>query len=209
MEVNRLDQSGKTSWRATLDMIYLLCNEQADLSYDYRDVNGWKLPCVDFRLDDPAEIVLPRCRTEDVDMIDKWQTCEVVLGDEVPEGLCRETVFLMQANSAAASIYRAFKMSLSVLCELSLPAEFLWSSVLLPPLCSDLGILLMREKLCWEWGSIHTIWLHNELDESVKAAMKHVYGCGELRIQNMTTANTWVAGHVEEALLIDTIKRNV
>lgn len=207
MKANCIDQNGKTSWQGTLDMIYLLCNEKADLSYDYRDLNGWKLPCVDFRLDAPSEIVLPASNAESGDPVEVWETCSVVLGEVLPEGLSASTVFLMRANSAAASVYRAFKMTLSMLRELSLPAEFLWSSVVLAPLCTNLDLLLDREKKCWELGSIHTIWLRCEQDDLVKAAMEKVISFGELRVQNMTTANTWIAGRNEDSRLMEAIKQ--
>ena len=209
MKANCIDPNGKTSWQGTLDMIYQLCNGKADLSYDYRDMGGWKLPCVDFRLDAPDEIALPRSRSESGTEIDRWERCSVVLGDKVPDGLRADVVFLMQSTSAAASVYRAFKMSLSVPNGLSIPAEFLWSSVPLAPLSSTSDVLLAREKLCWEWGAIHTIWLNCGQDELVKDAMKRVDKCGELRIQNMTTANTWVIGHTDESRLIDILRREI
>ncbi len=36
----------------------------------------------------------------------------------------------------------------------------------------------------------------------VKAAMTAMNRCGELRVQNMATANTWVSGSVDEAELL-------
>ena len=48
----------------------------------------------------------------------------------------------------------------------------------------------------------HTIWLRSSDDEAVKAAMTAMNRCGELRVQNMATANTWVSGSVDEAELL-------
>lgn len=207
MKANCLEQNGKTCWQGTLDMIYLLCNEQADLSYDYRDFNGWNMPCVDFRLDAPSEIALPQSSLEKIGIVDRWDVCSVVLGDVVPEGIQSKHVFAMRETSTAASIYRAFKMTLSIIRQLSLPAEFLWSSVVLAPLSNNIDVLLDREKKCWELGSIHTIWLRCEQDDLVKAAMEKVISCGELRVQNMTTANTWIAGRNEDSRLMEAINQ--
>ena len=49
---------------------------------------------------------------------------------------------------------------------------------------------------------MHTVWLRSSDDEAVKAAMTAMNRCGELRVQNMATANTWVSGSVDEAELL-------
>ena len=62
MHIKDLDVENRRSWQGALDMIFTLCGEAADLSFDCRMLGSRnKLPTVEFRLDAPAELTLPPC----------------------------------------------------------------------------------------------------------------------------------------------------
>lgn len=208
MQVIALEENGHGLWQKTLDMIQSLCDGQADLGYDYRDAGGWKLPCVDFRLDAPAELLPPVSREEDGACVDLWQHGAVVLGMSVPAQLQAETVWLLPPNGASAVIYRAFRRSVALLRQLGLPVEFSWSSVPLAPQCDDLSLLLRREEEFWQLGSVHTVWLRCEDPENLKDILRTLPPSGQVRVQEMRSANTWVQGILQEAELVEKLKKS-
>lgn len=60
MHIKDLDVENRRSWQGALDMIFTLCGEAADLSFDCRMLGSRnKLPTVEFRLDAPAELTRP------------------------------------------------------------------------------------------------------------------------------------------------------
>ncbi len=197
--VRDLDVENRSSWQGALDMIFALCGEAADLSFDCRMLGGRKTPTAEFRLDDPAELELPRVEKTADGAVETWKYGTVMLVEhppvQVPDA---EKVFLLRPDGAAAVTYRAFKEAVRVLTDLKLPAEFSWTSIPLAPLCDDLSLTLAREAAAYAFGALHTIWLRSPDDGAVKTAMADVQHCGELRVQNMATANTWIAGGVNE-----------
>lgn len=201
--VKDLDVENRNSWQGALDMIFALCAEAADLSFDCRMLGGRKTPTAEFRLDAPAELALP-VATETADgTLEAWKYGTVLLTDrqpaELPEG---SPLFLLRPNGAAAVTYRAFKEVVRVLTELGIPAEFSWSSIPLAPLCDDPAVTREREEQSYAYGAVHTVWARCPSDGAVKEAMGAVGACGELRVQNMATANTWITGAVEEEKLL-------
>lgn len=201
--VKDLDVENRNSWQGALDMIFALCGEAADLSFDCRMLGGRKTPTAEFRLDAPAELALPDI-TETADgTAEVWKYGTVLLTDhrpaEPPEG---SPLFLLRPDGAAAVTYRAFKETVRVLTELGIPSEFSWSSIPLAPLCDDLAVTLAREAQSYACGAVHTLWVRCPADETVKEAMGAMGPCGELRVQNMATANTWISGAVEEEKLL-------
>lgn len=204
MHIKDLDVENRRSWQGALGMIFTLCGEAADLSFDCRMLGSRnKLPTVEFRLDAPAELTLPHVASTADGTVEVWKYGTVILTDHIPAQVPEATtVFLLRPDGAAAVTYRAFKESVRVLTELKLPAEFSWSSIFLAPLCDDLSLTLAREAAAYAYGAMHTIWLRSSDDEAVKAAMTAMNRCGELRVQNMATANTWVSGSVDEAELL-------
>ena len=181
MHIKDLDVENRRSWQGALDMIFTLCGEAADLSFDCRMLGSRnKLPTVEFRLDAPAELTLPHVASTADGTVEVWKYGTVILTDHIPAQMPER----------------------SEETELKLPAEFSWSSIFLASLCDDLSLTLAREAAAYAYGAMHTIWLRSSDDEAVKAAMTAMNRCGELRVQNMATANTWVSGSVDEAELL-------
>ena len=204
--VTDLDLENRSSWQGALDMVFALCGEAADLSFDCRMLGEDKTPTVEIRLDNPAELALPRTAEADGATVETWKYGTVVLAEERPAKLPEGPVFLLRRGGAAAVTYRAFKETVRVLMELGIPAEFSWSSIPLAPLCDDLSVTLRRERDSWQYGAVHTLWVRCAEDEPLRAAMRRMGPCGQLRAQNMATANTWVIGSVEQEKLLDGLK---
>lgn len=204
--VTDLDMENRRSWQGALDMIFALCGEAADLSFDCRMLGEDKTPTVEIRLDCPAELSLPQTlETEDM-TVETWKYGTVVLAEEPPAKLPEGTVFVLRRGGAAAVTYRAFKETVRVLTELGVPTEFSWSSIPLAPLCDDLSVTLKREQDSYQYGAVHTLWVRCAEDEPLREAMKGMGPCGQLRAQNMATANTWIAGSVDQNRLLEGLK---
>jgi len=199
--VKDLDMENRYSWQGVLEMLMALCGEAADLSFDYRVLGEKKLPSLEIRLDRPAELREPQSAVEEGIDRETWNFGTVVLTDRIPEDLPDGPVWLLRRSGAAAVAYRAFRETVKVLNRLGLPAEFSWSSIPLAPICDDLSITARRERICCSQGAIHTIWVRCPEDEQLKKALRSSKECGQLMVQNMSTANTWIAGGVDEDLL--------
>jgi hypothetical protein len=197
-----IDMENRNAWQGALVMLLGLCGEAADLSFDSRSVDGWKLPTLELRFDAPAELQLPQVTAMPWGTAEHWDRGTVLLAESKPEALPEGPVWLLKKNGAAAVIYRAFREAVRVLQEVGLPAEFAWSSLPLAPLCDDETRMGEKEKACWALGAIHTLWLRCEQDEVLQEALRKAGSCGQLQAQNMTTANTWILGQVEEELLL-------
>lgn len=204
--VTDLDLENRSSWQGALDMIFALCGEAADLSFDCRMLGGDRTPTVEIRLDNPAELSLPMVTESDGASVERWKYGMVVLADERPASLPEGCVFLLRRNGAAAVTYRAFKETVRVLTELGISAEFSWSSIPLAPLCDDLSVTLKREADSWRFGAVHTLWVRCRQEETLKCSMKQMGPCGLLQVQNMATANTWITGSVDQASLLEGLK---
>ena len=207
MNVRDLDINNRSSWQGALDMLLALCGEAADLSFDCRDLGGWKLPSVEIRLDKPEELQLPETeQLPDGSAVERWCFGTVVLADAIPEELPADAAWLLRSDGAASVTYRAFKEAVRVLQAVELPAEFAWSSIPLAPLCQDAAVMAEKEQACYGLGAVHTLWVRSDDDEVVKAAVKKAGACGQIRMQNMATANTWVGGELREEDLLAKLK---
>lgn len=200
--VHDLDLREHFSWQHVLDMIFHLCGEAADLSFDSRSLGTRQIATAEFRLDAPAAVKLPEISKADGAEVHVWSHGTVVLTDSViPKDLPGKEAWLLRRNGAGAVTYRAFLESVRVLERLGLPAEFSWSSVPLAPICADGAKLAAKEQAAWSLGAIHTVWLRNGSDEAVCQRLRAIPVCGELRVQNMQTANTWIAGRTDAQAL--------
>lgn len=201
--VTDLDFDNKNSWQGALNMIYALCGEAADLSYDYRRFGALRLPTLEIRLDNPAELEEPILAERGGVRAERWNYGTVVLADTVPERLPDGPVWLLRSGGTAAAAYRAFLETVRVLRALYLPPEFSWSSLPLAPVCDDPELMRRRQADCFACGAIHTVWLRCPKDETVKSALRAMENCGQLRVQNMATANTWIVGKTDDAKILD------
>ena len=201
--VKDLDFENHWSWKGVLDMLNVLAKDAADLSFAYRDLGGWKLPTIEIRLDKPEELDLPNTIEANFTEEDLWDEGCVILSDEAPEIPEDGNVWYMRKNGAAAVAYHAFKEAVRVYRDFGGQVEFVWSSIPLAPVCNDVHLTEGREQAAREIGAVHTLWVHEESDETVKARLREQPSCGELRIQNMTTANTWIRGKTDEDRLFE------
>ena len=201
--VKDLDFENRSSWQGALTMLYSLCGESADLSFDCRMLGGRNLPTLEIRLDNPAELEEPSAVTEKETRVETWKYGTVVLSDKKPEDVPAGPVWLLRNTGGAAVTYRAFRETVRVLRELDLPAEFSWSSLPLVPICDNLQITARRELDSYACGAIHTLWLRCPEEDRLKRAMRAMGKCGQLRVQNMATANTWIIGKTDEAKLLE------
>lgn len=204
--VKDLDLQERYSWQGVLSLLLTLCGEAADLSFDLRALGQGTLPTLEIRLDRPEELEEPGTEVRDGARLETWSRGTVVLAAEIPGWVLPEgPVWIMRESGAAAVTYRAFRETVRLLSGLKaagLPARFSWSSIPLAPICDDPAVLARRERAAWLWGAVHTVWLRCEEEERLKAALRTVEQCGQLRAQNMTTANTWIAGRVDETALL-------
>ncbi len=201
-----LDFENRNSWQGALNMLFSLCGESADLSFDYRLLGGLRLPTLEVRLDNPAELEQPLTAAWGDACVETWKYGSVVLADRKPEELPEGQVWLLRNTGAAAVTYRAFRETVRVLKALGLPAEFSWSSLPLVPACDDLTITARRELDSYAYGAIHTLWLRCPAEDWLKGALRAMGKCGQLRVQNMSTANTWIIGVTDGAKLEDGLR---
>ena len=204
--VTDLDFDNRNTWQGALKMLLALCGESADLSFDFRTVGDLRLPTVELRLDNPAELTLPEVLLWEEASAEVWSNGTVIMADRKPEKMPDGPVWLLRHRGTAAVTYRAFREAVRVLAALSLPAEFSWSSIPLAPVCDDLELTLRREADSYAFCAIHTVWLRCPRDETLKSAMGALGRCGQLRVQNMATANTWIVGETAESRLLDAFR---
>lgn len=205
--VKDMDFENSWSWQGVLDMVMVLTDRASDQSFAYREMGGWKLPSVEFRLDHPEELSYPQIERTDHTEKDKWSRGTVILSDEIPEVPAEGNVWYMRRNGAAAIAYRAFRETVRAYRALGGKIEFVWSSIPLSPVAGDIRLTEKREQALYSKGAIHTVWIHEESDDMVTDRMKRLPPCGEFRVQNMTTANTWIIGNTDDEGLIEYLKR--
>lgn len=201
-QVIDIDLQGRYAWQGALKMILALCGEAADLSFDCRKLNAWQPPTVEFRLDKPEELKRPKTVQTPNGYVDTWPRGTVIVTDRMPETFPEGPVWLLKEGGAASVIYHAFLETVRVLTELGLPVVYAWSSIPLATVCDDLARLRQRESDCYLYGAIHTIWVRCPEDVPIREALSRMHLCGELRVQNMATANTWIRGAVDERRLL-------
>lgn len=196
-----LDFHSRRSWQGALDLIFALCGRAADLSFDMRTLGSCRLPTGEFRLDQPEKLRLPEITAWTGASAERWENGTVLLADTWPETVPDGDVWVLRRTGAAAVTYRAFRETVRVLAAVGLPSEFAWSSIPLAPVCDDASVTERAETLCYRCGAIHTLWLRCPSDEKVRTALGSLSGCGQLRVQNMATANTWISGRLDEERL--------
>ena len=112
---------------------------------------------------------------------------------------------LAVASGAAAITYAAFKECIRVFRSLEIPPQLVWSSIPLAPMAFDLQLTQQKMQACYAIGAVHTIWVRSE-DALICAALKRLAPCGQVQVQNMATANTWLSGKRNDARLLDHLR---
>jgi len=204
-EIYDIDVRNHHSWQEMLKMITRLCDDSADCTFSCRNADGWKIPTLEVRLDRPDELEEPERQAAGKYKADVWKNKTVIFADDVPEKIPDGEVFLLRENGAAAVTYRAFREIIRVMRKVKEKPEFLWSSVPLSPVCDTVSVTFEKEKKMYSCGAVHTLWVRGR-DEDIRGELQLITGCGELRVQNMATANTWITGSTEDTELLKVIK---
>lgn len=198
MRVIDLDWQGHRSWQSVLQMLLELCDRRADITFGVRQIGTAQVPTLEVRLDNPAGLSGP----ERLDGgADRWQAGTVLLAGEQPHQLPEGRVWLLRESGAGAVIYRAFRQAVEMMEPLRGELEFSWSSVPLSPVCDDVELTHRREALCYSYGAIHTLWVRSRSELALKERLRQLPPCGQLQVQNMATANTWIIPQEEDRLL--------
>ena len=202
-----LDINNRASWQGVLEMLTALCGGAADLSYAYRDTGGFKLPVIEIRLDRPEEMDLPSVIEGEVRR-DYWDRGTVLTAETLPDLSAEDgDVWALRENGTAVVAYHAFIEAIRVFRELDLDTQFVWSQIPLAPACDDVRITKSRERVMFSLGAVHTVWVREDSDERIKEKIREMKDCGELRVQNMATANTWIAGRTDEKAVLGFLQR--
>lgn len=184
------------TWQEALMLFTRLCAGRADISYGDRLIGSYRLPMLEARLDDPARLLPPVKQGA----LHNWTECAVAIGDS--EGIPSEAYRLPETGAAAAA-YAAF-LSLAELLELiakQLPRDtfqWAWYNVPVPTFCDDGELMAKRVRAAYEKGAVLSLWLRSDGDEPVREALRSLPAYGQVRIHNLTSANTWVAGAEDE-----------
>ncbi len=185
------------TWQEALGLFTRLCAGRADISYGDRLIGSYRLPVLEARLDDPAHLLPPRRQAN----LHSWTECAVAIGDSegIPTGAYR-----LPDTGAAAAAYAAF-LSLAELLELiakQIPRDtfqWAWYNVPVPTFCDNKDLMEKRVHAAYEKGAVLSLWLRTDKDESVQEALRSLPAYGQVRIHNLTTANTWIAGAEDES----------
>ena len=184
------------TWQEALELFTRLCGSKADISYGDRSVKSYRLPALEVRLDNPADLTPP----EKQNGMHIWKQGRVAFGEQKSGHADMDYI---PDTGAAAAVYPAF-LSLAETLELigaSLPREsfqWAWYSIPVPAFCDDVDLMAKRVRASYEKGAVLSLWLRCDTDEPIKAALRALPVCGQVRLHNMTTANTWIAGSEDE-----------
>ena len=186
------------TWQEALDLFTRLCAGRADISYGDRLIGSYRLPVLEARLDDPARLLPPLKQGN----LHSWTECTVSIGDD-QDNLPAEAYHLPETGAAAAA-YAAF-LSLAELLELiakQLPRDtfqWAWYNIPVPTFCDDGSLMEKRVRAAYEKGAVLSLWLRLDEDEPVQKALRSLPAYGQVRIHNLTTAHTWIAGAEDES----------
>ncbi len=189
---------GTTSWHGVLDLLHRLCAGAADLSYGDRVIANRRLPSLEARLDDPARLMPPDIREN----MHIWPDCKVLLGGSVPQTLAGD-IYLMPQSGASASVYQAFLALVNLLALLGglldrVSFQWAWYSIPIAPFCDDLAETQARWRAASEMGAVLSLWTRCDKDEAMREALAALPPSGEVRLHNLKTANTVIAGSIRE-----------
>ncbi len=189
-----LGVSNAASWHGILELLHRLCGGAADISYGDRVVSGFRLPSLEIRLDDPARLIPP----DRQGTVHVWHDCAVAFGTGVPDVPAGD-VYLMLECGAAATVYHAFLSLTELLAALGTTLDrttfqWAWYSIPLAPFCDDLTKAQVRWQVAASMGAVCSLWMRCDNDESIRLALHSLPPCGEVRIHNLKTANTLIAG---------------
>ncbi len=185
------------TWQEALILFTRLCAGRADISYGDRLIGSYRLPVLEARLDDPARLLPPVKQGS----LHNWTECAVSIGDsgdKLPAGAYR-----LPETGAAAAAYAAF-LSLAELLELIAKRlsrdtfQWAWYNVPVPTFCDDRELMEKRVRAAYEKGAVLSLWLRSDEDEPVREALRALPAYGQVRIHNLTSANTWIAGAEDE-----------
>lgn len=199
--------SNRAAWASGKALLGELMLRQGEVSFGELMVDGYNLPTLDLYLDNPAKLPIPRQREMETGTLYEFPEAgaAVALLRSLPQDITslalsdRVTVVTRECG-LIASILRAYLQTLDFLddCEAHgmdrVQMIWGWSSILLAPLCDDKALTLARQETVNTCGSILSLWLRCEDDGIIKTLAPKLRRRGEVRLQNLTTANTFCIG---------------
>lgn len=200
----------RCAWASAKTLVEQLIEGRGEVVYGEMLVNGYKMGTLDLFLDDPASLEMPEIGADAAgNELHTYKEAGMAVAlcaaapTEAPKGA--GFVVATKNTGVVASVYQSYLRTVQTVREVlkaGFGAEQLvwgWSTMVMPPLCDDAARFAGRLAAATENGSIISLWLRTDSDEDVKACLKGLSKRGELRLQNLKTANTFILGSVDEA----------
>jgi hypothetical protein len=202
----------RCAWASAKTLIEQLIEERGVVSFGEWVFGGQKLSTLDLFLDDPVRLKTPRVKKISGGEIHSFADANMAVGlfsqMPMPEpGQSKHGFMIVTKDTGVvAAVYRSYLKTVESVQEI-LAAGFLdeqvlwgWSTILLPPLCDDAALFGKRLQTAAEDGSIISLWVRADSDAEIKGRMRTLSKRGELRLQNLKTANTFLLGDIDEAV---------
>jgi hypothetical protein len=200
--------TNRCAWASAKQLISFLIHDQGEVQFSDMQIGGCRIPTLDLFLDEPAKLAMPVFQSlEQGDLcFFANENAEVGLFSALPpeRDIKGDFLAVTKDSGLVASVFRAYLQTAGTVAEctaLGLEKEAIvwgWSSVLLAPLCDSLPLTLERQKALAASGSIISLWVRHDSDETIKALMRKLSKRGELRLQNLKTGNTFILGSVDQ-----------
>jgi hypothetical protein len=205
-----LGLENRCSWVSAKSLVEALMNFQGEVNFADMSLGQYKFPTLDIFLDEPSKLGPPEIQNDEYG--ERYffpdENMEMGLFSALPPESPVRGGFLAACKNTGliASVFRAYMVTIETLAEckaLGLSEDEIvwgWSSVLLAPLCDDLPLTLERQKAVKAGGSIISLWLRRDNDKDIKELIRKLGPRGELRLQNLSTGNTFILGAVDQGL---------
>lgn len=206
--------SNRAAWASGNALLEELLLHGGEVSFGELAVNGCNLPTLDLFLDDPAGLSMPRIRETENGTLYEFPEAgaAVALLRALPQDLSSLALpgcvtAVTRECGLIASILRAYLQTLDFLgecAEKGIHRENMvwgWSSILLAPLCDDKTVTLARQETVNESGAVMSLWVRCRGDDEIRTLAPKLRKRGEVRLQNLTTANTFCIGKLSAGRL--------
>jgi hypothetical protein len=201
-----LGLENRCAWASAKSLVEGLIHGQGTVGFGEMKIRNCQFPTLDLFLDDPSALLMPVTRTVEEGEIYGFpdEHIEVGLFSALPRELGIRETFLAATKDTGlvASVFRSYVKTLETLSEFRASGlkEILWgwSSMVLAPLCDSLSLTRERQNAAAACGSIISLWVRMNRDDDIKSLIKKPGPRGELRLQNLTTGNTFIFGSVNE-----------
>jgi hypothetical protein len=205
-----LGLENRCAWASAKSLVEALIHRQGEAGFAEMSLGQYKFPTLDIFLDEPSALRMPEIKKDEHGERYFFPDENMELGlfsALPPESPVRGGFLAASKNTGlVASVFRAYMATVETLAECKALGfsddEMLWgwSSVLLAPLCDSLSRTLERQNAVKAGGSVISLWLRRDKDDDVKELVRKLSPRGELRLQNLSTGNTFILGAVDQGL---------